>query len=748
MSHRRPSRPTPSPASRRAPSEARKGPPSTRCRTHSEPLERRRLLTTVTDFGGGPGQLVFTDGEGNPAVIYYNDVTFEVVGAHRETTTAAPFLSDLQRYPLPVTTPVSTGTDPFKFYVTESAADSFIAVTEYTPLVAPGPPYTLTPYSGSVGAVGVNNAAGVPTTDLPSVGGILIGGVMLGPSLTATPRPDLTDTLSYPTQIGLQPIEAGGTLSAGIQVLPTDPATGLQNDFGNFVVGGDVTGTVSFGGNLNEFYAGGIYTGLSSGGTLLGTANLMGPTGVSASPDPGNFSVAGDLREFLSAGTVGTDGAILPALYGNANNDPAFYNYVSNFDLEVGGTLGEMHLGNVAAGFTGATFAGTINVAHSDTVSGQVTPTAGEVVGSTAVTREVEDVSLTAASPAIDGQAGLINTPANQFADAQVDFTNDSLADAQILGSFPQTDAATGTLLRDASGHELTEASVDGQVAIIGGDGVDYYGVAMMGGSTFTVNLTDVSVPGRTLGLSIYDPDGRLIETNAEANDAQAIQVKADRPGIYKFAVSSGVTTAYNLTVLGVGDLGIGGIVVNGSFSDTGVDGGVILDAGDIGAINVTGTYYSLTDGPTDLAAAGQAPSYAASSIVVAAGTLRAIVAGALGEVAPGVGHVRRRPRLQHPRRRDRPGPDDDRHHGLRDPVRPQLPGSPDPAVRDQRRLRPRDLRQRPGDRRRHHAVREPLRRRVRRHDPRRQHGHRHAQPDRRQRRQHRQRRHHRPVRR
>ena len=621
-----------------------------------ESLEIRRLLTTVNGFGLIDQQTgllaitetVFTDGEGNPAVIYSSDVTFEAIGAHRGTTTSPFRLSDLAPYPLPTgETPAATGTDVYKIYVTESDADSFIAITEFAPLVTGGPPFTLLPYAGSVGPVGVDNAAGVPTSELPSVGGILVGGVDLGPSLTGTPRPDLVISTPYLTPIGLQPvppIEPGQTrpmLEAGIEVVPTNAATGLQNDFENFLVGGSVTGQVTFGANLNEFYAGGIFTGLSTGGTLFGNASVLGPiTGESARPDPGNFTVAGDLRELVTAGQVGTDGAVLPAMYGNVNNDPGFYNYVSNFDLVVGGTLGEVHLGNEAAGFNeamvGTTFAGTVEVTNDPTISGQTVAAAGTtpIIGDVADQTEVEDVALTQASSDFQQEEGfgLLNTPANQFEDGQIDFTNDSMADAQILGTIPEVNPTTGAVVRDTSGNLVYRASVDGQIAVLNGDDADYYGMALMAGTIVQVTLSDISVPGRVLGLAVYDPEGRLIESNSDAGDAQAIQVTADVPGIYYFKVSSSVTSAYNLTITGAGELGIGGIIIDGGYSDTGLDGGIALYAGDLGALELTGTYYSLTDGPTDVATSGTAPTFAPSSIIVAAGNLRSIVGGALGE--------------------------------------------------------------------------------------------------------------------
>jgi hypothetical protein len=670
MPHRRPSRLTPAPWTPRGSPDVHAARPPGRRLLRAEVLERRRLLTTITGFGltdpftGTPliTETDFTDGSGHAAVIYSRDVDFTVIGAHRQATAMdpAPFLSDLQQYPLPVTTPASTGTDVYKIYVTASAADSFIAITEFTSNVTKGPPYTLTPYSGSPGTIGVANAAGAETGASVlegGVGGILIGGVTFGPLVDSdTGRTDLDDSLPYLTQIGDQPLQADGTLRAGIEVIPTNAVTGKQNDFGNLIVGGDVTGSVSFGGNLNEFYAGSIDTGLSEGGTLFGNGAVGGIfqdqngtvigggiTGESARPDPGNFSVAGDLRDLITSGNVGTDDGVLPAMYGNPEADPALFNYVSDFDLTVGGTLGQLNVGG--------TFAGTVEVTHNPVTSGQTTGTG--VVGLTTDQTEVEHTYPTDLFDAFQfEQVGLrANVPANVFAIGQIDLTNDTAATAQILGTIPETNPETGAILRDASGNELTYASVDGTISgAADGDADDYYGMAFMGGTTYTLTLSNatrsVSATGeQTQVLSaatpdevlyVYDPDGRLIQSNVEANGG-SIQVKADRPGIYKFEVVDTITNEivdYNLTITGTGDLGIGGIIVGGDYNDTGIDGAIALYAGDLGAITVGGAYYALTDGPTFTAADGDAPTYAPSSIVVAAGNLRTLTGGTLGEAS------------------------------------------------------------------------------------------------------------------
>ena len=655
MTHRRPSRPAPSRRwfgreSTAATAAVTAAAAARRARRLAGPvgqaieaLEGRRLLTTVNGFvdpatGVTPGlrETLFTDGEGNPAVIYSYDVDFTAIGAHRGTSIMNPAarLDDLADYPLPtVGTPTPTGTDVFKIYVTASGPDSFISVVEFAPQVPGGPPFTLLPYSGAIGTVGVRNTGGayVAGTTLPSVGGILVGGVFFGPG-PDQPQTDLTISLPYAFPIGTQPIPASGQLTAGIEVTPVNTVTGTVNDFGRIAIGGSVTGLVSFPGNLDQFYAGGIFTGDSTGGFLYGNG-LQEGLNASTNPTPGNFSVGGDLRSLITAGRLGTDGIPLPSDYGNTNNDPGFYNYVSDFELDVGGNLGEVHTGNVAAGQNNSTFGGTIRVSHDPLISGQTPSTdPAQVVGNRAVANEVELTNgntqgLSNQQRFAFGQAGLrANVPDNVFAIARVDLQNDSLADAQILGTFSQTDPNTGVVLRDANNVVLTETSVNG-IIDAGPDTTDFYGVAMMGGQTFVATLTGAQQ------LLVYDPDGRVIQSNAEVGNGQSIRVQADRPGVYKFQVSNGATTAYNLTLLMVGDLGIGGVVINGSYTDNGVDGGVITNAGDIGVISLTGTYYGLTSGGELAAdASGLAPQVAPSTIVVANGNLRALTAGNLGE--------------------------------------------------------------------------------------------------------------------
>ncbi len=639
MSHRRPSRPSPAAPTRRTQTDARNG----RRRAAGpafggEALEPRRLLTTLTSFGTGAlGQQTFTDGTDHAAVIYYFDVDAEVIGAHRGTTATAPNaqLSNLEAYPLPTTTPASTGTDVFKIYVTASAADSYIAITEFSPRVVNGGPFTLTPLAGSIGSVGVADAAGMERAFVPTGnGGILVGGVFFGPSTSTTPREDLTDTLPYGMQIGLQPLQPDGQLNAGIEVIPTNSVTGAQNDFGNMEIGGAVTGHVSFGGNLNQFYAGGIFTGQSTGGSPT-----QGPTpGSAPTPttnpsgriDPGNFSVAGDLRALVTTGEVGTDGLPLPAGEGNNSNDRAILNYVTNVDLTVGGTLGELDVGG--------DFGGTTEVAHNPVVSGQAAAGTGttDVVGDTADQTEIEALGPANADQALElAFSGLVaNDPSDVWLLGELNIANGTLATAQILGTIPETDPNTGAILRDVNGNELSFASVDG--AIDGpptADAADFYGMAFMAGTTYTVTLTDTA----DATLSVFDPDGRLIQTNLQASQ-QAIQVKADKPGIYRFEVAVGGTQdPYNLTIAGTGDLGIGGIVVGGFYDDLVNDGGIALSAGSLGAITVGGAYYSTTLGPTSASTTALAPTFAASSIIVADGDLRTITAATLGEIAPGV---------------------------------------------------------------------------------------------------------------
>jgi hypothetical protein len=589
-----------------------------------EALEERTLFTTFpADYAQtglpGSGTFVYFDG-GQNVQISYNDVAFEAVGVQVNGTTGAITVGDLVPGVFAPATEPTQGATLYQIYVVSSAADSYITISNVTQ--APDGQLHLHPYSGAVPNFAISNTQGNPAmTAIPAgTGSVLIGALQTVEPPTA-PRPVPIASVPLTTPIGIEPAPATGILTPGIEVLPVDPNTSLaNNDFGNFLVGGTVTGSVSFPGNVNEFYAGTVLTGDIHGDVLVAASSTRA--------DPGNFSVGGDLREFLTDGPVGNDGVFVTV------NGVPFPNYSTSFDLNVGGKLGEFHVGNMEQGPNGsASFAGTIETTNSQYVSTQLPyPTAAITnvtgqLGDQTEWENLEDPTLTQF-----GEFGLNLNPDDVWADGVVDLRNNVIGDAQLLGSVAVLDPATGAAERDANGNIIYQASVDGALDTINGDGTDYYEIPMLAGTSFQTTLT-----GAGATVQVIDPDGRSVASNAESPNS-AFQVTADRPGLYRFEVTGGVPgagIAYNLTVTNIGEMGIGGIIVTGNINDMGVDTSIVCSNNDIGAIDVFGTYESLTSGPTptppDLQTTATAPVYSPDTIFVSGGNLRALIGGSLG---------------------------------------------------------------------------------------------------------------------
>jgi hypothetical protein len=571
-----------------------------------ERLEARRLMTTLTAGPGQTGTFFFTDDRSVPEEIIYSDVTFEAMA-----TDGANIVDPINASP---------GFDLFKIYVTQSATDSYIAITSYDPTTG-----DLLPYTAANPPFSATNVDGTPySVSLPSgTGRVRLGFISTGP----VPFP--LDQIPLTTSFGLQPAPESGILTAGIEVARVNPATGLVNNFGNFLVGGAVFGSVLFGGNVNEFYAGAVLTGNINGNPIVAettaplapvvaTTDTTADTTTASPPSFANFSVNGDIREFLTDGPVGSDG----------KGTAAAPLYVTGFAMTVGGTVGEVHVGNSGEGVAAdADWVGTLTVSHTASIASGVAPTGSTYynAGDFADQLEVEDID-----PAYVGAS---------WNEGELDLRNDATGgvaladgaevtlptDPQFLGSIPEISPTSGLPITDATGAIVYNALVDGNLQAAAGDTTDWYAMSFMAGKTFTVELDGATT------LDIYDPDGRLIASNAEvaANDLSPIQVTTDRPGIYYFEVTGGAS-AYQLQVTNTGDMGLGAFVVDGYCDDAGYDSGLVVDAGDLGVVDVAGAYASLTTGPTP-SSDPYVPIKAATSIGVNAGDLRAVYASALG---------------------------------------------------------------------------------------------------------------------
>jgi hypothetical protein len=564
-----------------------------------ERLEERRLLTTITSPGAA-GTYTFYSGQDQVCQISYSDVTFEAVGVVVDPKTGAAALGDL----VPAATPEpAVGANIYKIYVTQSNADSYISVYTVDSITTLNP----TPFAGAIPTFTIINTAGqIATATVPAgTGGVLIGA--LDPIVPqGIPAPTQITEVQMAGPIGLQPVPASGFLTPGIEVVGVNASGGTQNNFGSILIGGTVTGTVSIGGNINTFYAGSVLTGDVDGDGLPPAA---APTSARVAPD--NFHVAGDIRQFMTTGPVGTDGT------GSA----AAPNYITNFDLSVGGKIGEVKVGNNEKGDGTSAFAGTIEAGNSPYISQQLpypaAAPAGSVnlIGNTTAQTEVETLT--------------IPNPDTVWATGGLDLRNDTPADAEFLATVPTINAATNLPVRDAHGNIVYTASVTGNLDLADGDANDYYAVGLLAGQTIQVSLSANT-------LDVYDPDGRMIASNA-LSGAGPLQFTADRPGIYLFEVTGTAGGGYTLNVAGVPEQGIGGIAIGSWCNDVGIDSSIIVGNADLGAIEVGGTYYSSTTGPTPTTAGttlptGVTPPVAAStSIAVANGNLNALVAGTLG---------------------------------------------------------------------------------------------------------------------
>ena len=571
-----------------------------------EALEDRRLFTTI----GPDSEFVYTTLTGESIIITTGpDVTAELLGstpgAGGATVTNLAGLLD--------GTPVNGGPavqqDLYAIYVSESTIDSYITV-----IAARGEDQN--PFAGAIEPLAITNTEGESITEGEDGQPITIspgadtGLAYLG-ARVATPgggaggggggsfRPIVTGTANQPF----------GALAPG----PLAPGFYVEdgNDFGRFIFDGVVTGQVDVGGSMDTFYCGWLLTGETPGVPGLFVER------------PDNFVVDGDIRNIISVDSIGTE-----TLTGNG--DPR---YSSGFDLQVGGRLG-----NVT---TRDAFVGKIDVVNEI-----------NFVGLRTAYRESEFV--VPPQPAGGGISGNLEDEIPTQA-----VRNDTFDTPQVLGSFLTTLPGLG---------EEYIAQVDGRLQATPRlqDAADYYGVPLMAGERLIVDIQagfdfdfdgvieedEREVTAGVVNLAIFDPDGRLVATdynNADlaATAGQAFGYTADRPGLYRVAVAAFDNTDftgpgrnvgtvdYTITVRGVGELGVGGLVTTNNLWDLAAlddtdpfpgggfsppaEASLRLRRADFGAIHV---------GP---AGTGEFNSDTFRTIGVDNGNLRAIEARAIG---------------------------------------------------------------------------------------------------------------------
>ena len=371
----------------------------------------------------------------------------------------------------------------------------------------------------------------------------------------------------------------------------TESTSAVPQDFGKFLFDGVVTGQVDVSGSMDMFYAGWIVT----GGT---TGESYSTPGV-----PGNFHVGGELRNMFSFDSVGTNS-------GAALNQST---YTSGFDMVVGGKLGQA--------VTREDFIGSVSVLNN-----------GMSLPAGTVQTEIE-MKDNANSVGANFAAGLLQNAR---------FFNDTFGTPQYLGTINSTDPVVGD----------NAVQVTGQIDDLNGDDMDYYGVALMAGQTIVVQL--LNSPGLSVG--VFDPDGREIDTDYSNLDStqtmgQRFQVTADRPGVYRFAIgysddpdfdggefatgSSGLLP-YTLTVSGIGDVALGGLVATGNIYDGRSTGTAWhVQQGDLGAIVAVGEISSTTI-PTflteDATPAVPEDALIGATVEVTNGDLRTVQGASIGQ--------------------------------------------------------------------------------------------------------------------
>ncbi len=651
-----------------------------------EPLEPRTLFVILgpEDPAGEPAApgfsangYEFLDGQGSIDRVSWHDMTVELIGVLVPALSGAGIEQDLQpAVPMPPTGPYP---NLYAIYIMQSSVDSWISIAEVPALNTTGAPRPMEPFAAGP-ALLVNNAGtGDPliTYTPGAVGEVLLGArtaTTVNPNIpimtvpfnqAAVPGPyrppdyvDSTDqgTLTpgiFMSPVTLVPSPADPTpLTPTIFITETNATTGLNspNDIGRFFFGGVITGTVdipapaagtvpapsasnsadpelnSQGGNVGVFYAGAILTGDATG--------VLQVVDESASDQTPNFIVGGDIRDLITSGDIGG------SLVGAARPDLA--HYFTGFDLQVAGTVGDIYsnFGN---------YFGTFDVQHNASIYGLpdnvFTESELEWVVETGDTGNIFQGGIE-----LNGGTGIVNPPllpSPPFSNDLVPnnsvagtLISQTLGSPQYLGAIKETDPKTGLPTIDSQGNYVYEAQVTGTVQgeEPAGEIIDNYAIPLMAGQTITV----VPSTDAELVAELIDPDGRIVASDEnKVNSALTMdtpfQYTAPKAGIYTVSLIDlpGVTIIgylpYTLTVYGVGDMGLGSLVMEtGDIYDGGYDAAFDVDNGDMGAMIAGGILGSGTVGPTPVGTIAT-PQPSPESIVVANGNLRELEAASIG---------------------------------------------------------------------------------------------------------------------
>ena len=315
---------------------------STRLNAAARQGRRRQALIGRRAIGSAvealePRQLLAVVNSGESAFFYNGTNTYKITvggtGAFTFTAAVHPAMGGgvtLAEVPLttstgrsyaggyrttaPTAPPGGGGTAPelpkFDIYSivgTNTSVTTTLTISQYTVGTAPSPSFS-TPYSGDAGSILTNMVpSGPPITLSLTNGGVFIGGRS-------------NDQGNAPVNVVRSLVKRGDIASAPGYTLKSGRSytSGIYTDgaVGKIFVGGTISGRIEIGGSLGTMYAGNIITGDPASGNDAGT----------------NFTVAGDLRNLVVSGNIGTlDGA--PGTF------------VPNTGITVAGRVGQVKAG-------------------------------------------------------------------------------------------------------------------------------------------------------------------------------------------------------------------------------------------------------------------------------------------------------------------------------------------------------------------------------------------------------------------
>lgn len=534
---------------------------------HIERLEERQMLTTLN--GGDTIDYLNPEGE-TVRIRLVGNITAEFIFV-RNVGFGRKVVRDYVPSQFPNIYAVGEGADLYSIYIATADADSQIIITGVPnpTLQGAAPDRTALPYTGG-GTIRVNVEG--ESTLLPYAGGDVYIGNRNPPPPPNSPADvgfEPFTVLPYRAAFGVKPAQRA--LYAGIHTAP-----GVS--IGRILVGGTVTGSVAINGSIDRFYAANILTG-DTAGTII----------ESQAVSPNNFYVAGDLRNLLVSGSVGTL---------DANTA-----YTTGAGIRVDGKLGNVHV-NQATDLEG-TFRASLTVINSPNA---IDPLAGPYT-------EVEHKLLTGETI---GTAFLTGELATSFDNDEADEGQYSASLTPLDTQIPESLQISGTVQR--------------------GESIDNYNLPLIAGQTITVDLDASFVGGVYVG--IYDPQGRLVATDVpELNGSgtnEAFRFTAKQPGDYRLQVTSiipltgtydfaGTATPgdipYLLNVQGAGNLALGGVRANAIIMDQ-ASAGLLVRSGDLGALTAVSALGSIMGGSF-------------STFNVLRGNLRVMDGGSIGSTAP-----------------------------------------------------------------------------------------------------------------